>query len=902
MVVPPSSRPRHAAASSLRDRLVRGLGPLLTGSIRPLLILLVLIAILPALGIILLTGFEARHHSLVESERNAQLLARGIGEIQERTTRGIRQLLEQLAELPQIKAGAAGAAAEGFKIITAGFPMVDNILLLGPDGTVRSAATPTSLTDLAERPCFRQAMERGTFTAGTFQRPEAKAPPTFPFAQPLRDATGRPIGLVMLTIRLDTYADLFADANLPPDSVLSIVDRTGRRIYRTPSEPLSGLGSPLPAPLREAVTRGHTPQGAVDRTGADGVKRIYAFSQLRLAPGDAPYLTIVVGIPRQHGLDSANALLQRNLYLLALALILALGLAWLFGSYLLGRRLDTIVRVTGTLGSGDLSARIAPPLASGALGRLERSVNAMAEALAHSAETAKRSEANLRQSESTLRTVADFTYDWEYWKGPDGRFLWIAPACERISGHAVEEFLADPALMFDGLVHPDDAEAWREHAEIELGADRQQRSLQLRILRPDGQSVWIHHHCRPIFSRSGVYLGVRGCNRDISARKGAEAALRRSHEELEIRVQERTRELNLANGNLRKSEERYRILYEQSTVGIFIMNRTGRIEDANPAACQILGYPSEELRGMAYVDLIAPESFKTAPFDMSQAMSGEASRIDRVFLAKDGREVQASVSGRRLNEDFYQAVFRDICERKKLEALRDDVERITRHDLKAPLMGIIHMPGLVLKNKELPAKDVELLHLIQESGYRMLRMVNMSLALYQMETGAYACKREPFDILRTIARVLHETRLAADGKDIRMVVLLNGAPAEDEDRYPVVGEELLCLTMLENLIKNAIEAAPIGSQCRIEADTARHTLRIANPGEVPQDIRDHFFEKYVTSGKRFGTGLGTYSARLIARANGWHLALRCDTPGETALVLFFAPGPELTVGPESGPV
>lgn len=902
MVVPPSSSPWPAAVSRLRDGLARRLAPLLTGSIRRLLILLVLIAILPALGIILLTGFEARHHTLAESERNAQLLARGIGEIQERTTRGIRQLLEQLAELPQVKAGDAKAATDRFKIIAAAFPVVDNIVIVSPDGSVLSAATPTPQTSLADRACFRQAMVRGTFTAGTFQRPEADAPPTFPFAQPLHDAKGRLIGLAVLTIRLDTYGTLFADADLPPDSVLSIVDRTGRRIYRTPSEQLSDIGSPLPASLREAVTRGHSPQGAVDRTGADGVARIYAYSQLRLAQGEEPYLTIVVGIPRQHGLDSANALLRRNLYLLALALVLALGVAWLLGSHLLGRRLDTIVTVTGTLGSGDLSARIAPPLARGALGRLERSVNAMAEALAQSADAARRSEANLRQSESTLRTVADFTYDWEYWKGPDGRFLWIAPACERISGHAVEEFLADPDLMFDGLVHPEDAATWREHAEAELGADREQRSLQLRIIRPDGQSVWIHHHCRPIFSRSGVYLGVRGCNRDISARKGAEAALRRSHEELELRVQERTRELELANDNLRQSEERYRVLYEQSTVGIFIMNRSGRIEDANPAACQILGYPSAELRGMAYVDLIEPESFRANPFDMAQAMTGEVSRIDRVFLGKDGRPVQASVSGRCINDDFYQAVFRDISERKKLEALRDDVERITRHDLKAPLMGIIHMPGLVLKNKTLPAKDIELLHLIQESGYRMLRMVNMSLALYQMETGTYTCKREPFDILRTVARVIHETRLAADSKDIRMTVRLNGAPLEEGDGLPVVGEELLCLTMLENLIKNAIEAAPVGSECRIEGDTEGQTLRIANPGEVPGDIRDHFFEKYVTSGKRFGTGLGTYSARLIARANGWHLALSCRTPGETAVLLSFAPDPELDACPRAGAV
>jgi PAS domain S-box-containing protein len=899
MVVPPSGRRWLATCFRSPDRVWPRLAHAQTGSIRRLLLLLVLFSILPALGIIVLTGFEARQQALTESERNAQLLARGIGEVQERTTRGIRQLLTQLADLPQVKAGDVRAATERFQTIAAAFPAVDNIVMLGPDGEVLASAKATGRATLADHPNFRQSMDRGTFTAGAFQRLSPQEPPTFPFAQPLRDAKGRVIGLAVLTIRLDTYGTIFQDAALPEDSVLSIVDRNGCRIYRTPADPQSDIGSPLPASLREAVIRGHSPQGAVDRIGADGVARIYAFSQLRLAPGEEPYLTIVVGIPRQHGLDSANALLWRNLYLLALALVLALGVAWLLGSRLLGRRLDTIVAVTGRLGAGDLAARIEPPLASGALGRLEHSVNAMAEALARSAAAARLSEVSLRQNESTLRTVADFTYDWEYWKGPDGRFLWIAPACQRISGHPPEAYLADPDLMFAGIIHPDDAAAWREHAGAELGGDREQRSLQLRIIRPDGKTVWIHHHCRPIFSQAGVYLGLRGCNRDISARKGAEAALRRSHEELEIRVQERTGELQQANANLRKSEEKYRVFYEQSTVGIFIMDTEGRITDANPAACQILGYAPEELQGMAYVDLIEPENRQAMPFDIARALSGAVSRTDRVFLAKDGRPVQASVSGRLLNEDLYQAVFRDISERKKLEALRDDVERITRHDLKAPLMGIIHMPGLVLKNKSLPAKDIELLHLIQDSGYRMLRMVNMSLALYQMETGTYICKREPFDILGTVSRVLHETHPTADGKDIRLTVRLDGVPVGPEERFSVVGEELLCLTMLENLIKNAIEAAPIGSECRIEVDTRRRTLCIANPGEVPCGIRDHFFEKYVTSGKRWGTGLGTYSARLIARANGWRLDMSCDTPGETAVVLSFET--EMTAAPGALP-
>ena len=89
--------------------------------------------------------------------------------------------------------------------------------------------------------------------------------------------------------------------------------------------------------------------------------------------------------------------------------------------------------------------------------------------------------------------------------------------------------LSVSCAMFGGIVHPDDATAWQEHAQAEQDGQLEQRSLILRIITPEARTVWIHHHCRPIFSQAGVYLGSRGCNRDISARKKAEEALRRSH-------------------------------------------------------------------------------------------------------------------------------------------------------------------------------------------------------------------------------------------------------------------------------------------------------------------------------------------------------------------------------------
>ena len=48
----------------------------------------------------------------------------------------------------------------------------------------------------------------------------------------------------------------------------------------------------------------------------------------------------------------------------------------------------------------------------------------------------KEAEEALRESEERFRTVADYTYDWEYWRGPDGRFRYVSPSCQRITGYS----------------------------------------------------------------------------------------------------------------------------------------------------------------------------------------------------------------------------------------------------------------------------------------------------------------------------------------------------------------------------------------------------------------------------------------------------------------------------------
>jgi PAS domain S-box-containing protein len=133
----------------------------------------------------------------------------------------------------------------------------------------------------------------------------------------------------------------------------------------------------------------------------------------------------------------------------------------------------------------------------------------------------KRAEEAVRQSETKYRAVADFTYDWESWRAGDGSLIWMSPSCERVTGYARQEFMADPDLVLR-LVREEDRERVRRHfaGAGECGPE----TLEYRIVSRDGETRWIEHVCRAVYDEAGCWLGRRASDRDVSERKRIERA------------------------------------------------------------------------------------------------------------------------------------------------------------------------------------------------------------------------------------------------------------------------------------------------------------------------------------------------------------------------------------------
>ena len=124
----------------------------------------------------------------------------------------------------------------------------------------------------------------------------------------------------------------------------------------------------------------------------------------------------------------------------------------------------------------------------------------------------------LQESETRFRTMADFTYDWEYWLGPDGKFIYVSPSCERISGYSVDDFMNEPNL-FTHLVSPEDQAAWEEHMRTYHTAHGlESGEIDMRIINRNGETRWFNHVCRAVHDQQGHWLGRRASNRDITDR------------------------------------------------------------------------------------------------------------------------------------------------------------------------------------------------------------------------------------------------------------------------------------------------------------------------------------------------------------------------------------------------
>jgi len=409
---------------------------------------------------------------------------------------------------------------------------------------------------------------------------------------------------------------------------------------------------------------------------------------------------------------------------------------------------------------------------------------------------------------------------------------------------------------------------------------------------------------RPLERLAGVAKRLGGG--DLSARSGAPekfgelALLAKTLDGMAEALSKDIAEREAAEMELRKSEALLRMILEALPVGVWMSDKQGRILYANDASRMTWGPAADSAqnlgRGFRAWRHDTGEALHPEAFVLARAIAGEepthAQVLDVEGANGERKVVHCTALSIRDEDDNLRAaivVFEDITERTQREQARDSVEHILRHDLRSPLVGFASLPQLLLNHSNLTGEQREWLMLLHSSASKMLRMLDSYLKLSCIERGSLALEPTKVDLVSLLHIVREDLAQLPQGKNRHVWVTMDERPLPLGAELVVFCEETLCASMLTNLVKNALEASPEGGIVEINLQDLGETVCIAvrNKGEVPQPIRERFFEKFVTAGKMFGTGMGTYSAKRIAEFHGGSITLDCSVPGQTTVTVLL---------------
>lgn len=351
---------------------------------------------------------------------------------------------------------------------------------------------------------------------------------------------------------------------------------------------------------------------------------------------------------------------------------------------------------------------------------------------------------------------------------------------------------------------------------------------------------------------------------------------------------------------LRRSEERFRVVYENADAGIAIADRDGRLLEVNPVFCGLLGHPREELLGTLDLDLTHPDDRAIAASGLRSLLEGPSSTLptEKRYLRKDGGTLWADVRIAVVRDspddvDFLVLVVHDITERRRaqdeIRGLNTLLERkvadrtaelaeanrelasfsySVSHDLKAPLRVIDGYAQLLSEDlaDRLKPDEVETFHQLRLAVLRSHALIGDILAYSRMDRRSMEVERVSLDTL--VAQVLAEFRPELE----RAGAVVHAEASGLEVR---VDREGLAMT-LRNLVGNAVKFSRHASPPAITIAAVRSGDRVLLTVEdngIGFDMAFHdrifeIFQRLERSDEYPGTGVGLALVRKAVQRMG----------------------------------
>jgi PAS domain S-box-containing protein len=505
-----------------------------------------------------------------------------------------------------------------------------------------------------------------------------------------------------------------------------------------------------------------------------------------------------------------------------------------------------------------------------------------------------RSVRELAESEERHRLLTEGMADVVWTLDPDTlRFLYVSPSVMRLRGFTPEEVIAEP---MDAALTPEGAAQVRSIMEERVAKRRagllgDDTFFTAEIEQPcrDGSLVSTDVITSFHLDERTGRVRVHGVTRDITERKQAEEALR-------------------------KSEEKFRALFESATDGIFLVSTEGVIVSVNAAMARMHGYSVDEMASMDLADLDTPETGRLAPARLQRLFAGEPLSFEVEHRCQNGTTIPLEVTANVVaigGEKYVLAFHRDITERKQAEGeirrlntgLEERVQERTEelqsvnaelselnlrlqeataaksaflasmsHELRTPLNSIIGFSGILLQGLAGPLEYEQRtqVEMVNRSGRHLLSLIDDVLDLAKVESGRIAVILEEVDPVSLVREVAEAVRPLAAAKGLDLDV------ADSAFEGLVRSDAGKLRQILFNLVGNAVKFTERGG-VRIavangEGSTCAFSVTDTGAGIAEGDLWRIFepFTQLDSPGlaKPKGTGLGLRISREYAHLLG----------------------------------
>jgi two-component system cell cycle sensor histidine kinase/response regulator CckA len=522
----------------------------------------------------------------------------------------------------------------------------------------------------------------------------------------------------------------------------------------------------------------------------------------------------------------------------------------------------------------------------------------------------KWAEDSLRESEERFRSAFDYATVGMTLLRTDGKFMRVNDSFCKILGYSVGELLA---TNLSAITHPEDVSMSEEYFQKMIQGELESCQFEKRYIHRSGHTIWTLLSSALIRNSEGKPLYFISQIQDITDRRQALDELRKAHDELEMRVAQRTAELIVANEASRVSEEKYRALFEESSDVVFITSQTGQLIDINAAGVELSGYSSKEellqLNMPAHLCHDAADWFR---FTRIINQKGSVKDYEVTLKRKDGEKIFTCITASAAVENgkvvCYRGIMRDVTQLKVLEDELRQAQKMeavgllaggVAHDFNNMLMAITgYAEILLMKTAENDSLQSEL-HGIRSAAETGAALTKQLLAFSRKQVlNPELLKLSK--VVEGLQNMLH--RLI--GGDIELVLKF------DEDLGYVKADPGQIQQVILNLALNARDAMATGGKLTIHAANSEFDkpyaqlssgsyvlLAVSDSGTgIDEQVLPRIFEPFFTTKEKGkGTGLGLSTVYGIVKQSGGNIYVHSELGKGTTFEIYL-PRVETVVG------